>query len=377
MKNRALTDAVVRAAPSNPDKVIRLVDGRGLILQIAKSGRKTWMLRITTDGRDTAVTLGEFPEMNTVAARRAAEGHRAGRKSPSGKESEAPTQSFRAAYEQWLASKAISAKYRADIDGRITKNCQDLMPRPVAQITPQDIIAVCKAISNRGSLDQARRVRQLLGEVFDFSLIHGWCQMNPAPKAINKVLPARRRDHHSMVPVEEAPAVFRAIGHYPSIVVGHALQLLILTAMRTKEVRHLTWQMIDVDSRQIVLPASVMKMGREHRIPLSDQAVDLLKNMPRLSDDLVFPSPRATNRMLSDMALLAAMKSIHGATTHGWRATFSTWANDGVVTGRDIIEAALAHVGNGVIAAYDRGVRFEERRGLMQKWADYVAPVGG
>lgn len=368
MKHRALSDAMLRTIVPDPSKVIKVVDGNGLALHIRPNGRRIWSLRLTRNGRDSTQMLGEYPTMSLGAARKEADVARHAQTPVA----IASTISFRECYEQWLSGKAIADKYKTDIQGRIEANCGTLMSRPIASITIPEVIACCKKISDRGSYDQARRVRRLLQEIFDFALIHQWIQSNPAPAALNKVLPSRKRTNFTMTEVADAPAIFSAIRAYPSIIVGNALALLVLAAMRTKEVRLLEWNMVDFERRAITLPASLMKMNREHRIPMSNQALALLKSTPRLSDRLVFPSPRAMNRPLSDMALLSVMKSLNGATTHGWRATFSSWANANQIAGRDIVEVALSHYIGGIAGAYDRSDRYAARQDLMQKWSNFL-----
>ena len=133
------------------------------------------------------------------------------------------------------------------------------------------------------------------------------------------------------------------------------------------------WTVVDWKGRVWTVPAERMKAGREHRVPLSDAAVKLLEGLPRVSATWIFPTCRA-DRPMSENALLYALQSMFpDISVHGFRSTFSTWANDGRIAAEDIVEAALAHVIPGVRGIYDKGERFDARRVLMQAWAAAIS----
>ncbi len=374
MKSRALSEAAIRAAKADPNKILKLVDGAGLTLVVRSGGRRVWELRVQRGGKDTTEMLGEHPAMSLKAARDKAEARRVELRSGS---TVVSNKTLGEVLELWFANRraALKPSYAADAYRRLDRNVKDEMKRkPIAAVRTTDVIAICNVVADRSAHEQARRVRALLAQVFDFALLHEWIETNPAPKAVLKALPARGKvKHHPAVPVDQLPAVMRAINAYPSIIVRAALLFTILTAARTNEVLAATWNEFDLKAATWTVPAERMKAGREHVVPLSAQAVAITKSLPRISDTFVFPTYRGDDRPLSNMAMLSALKSLGvDATVHGTaRSTFSTWANDTRAAEPDIIEAALAHVVPGVRGAYDRGTRLESRRQLMQDWADF------
>lgn len=380
MKARALTEAAIRAAKPIPNKVRKLVDGGGLTLVVRPTDRRVWELRIQRNGRDTTEQLGEHPEMSLKAARDAAEARRVQlRAAPGAAAGPAPT--LEKVIEAWYENRrtALKPAYADDIYRRLDLNVPaELRKKPIDAVRPADVIDVCTAVANRGAHEQARRVRALLAQVFDFALLKEWIETNPAPKAVLRALPARRKVvHHAAVAVDDMPTVCKAIDAYPGVVTRAALLVTILTAARTNEVLGATWEEFALDGAKPTwtVPAERMKAGRAHVVPLSAQAVVVLKALPRISDRWVFPTYRGDDRALSNMSMLSALKALGiAATVHGFRSTFSTWANDNRIAEPDIVEAALAHTIPGVRGAYDRGVRLEARRELMQGWADFCLP---
>ena len=280
---------------------------------------------------------------------------------------------FEAALEDWLDVATAGRKpgYAADMRERLAFNTAALVGRPLHTITRKDVIAVIEAIAARGSHEQARRVRALLARFFEWAAIGELITDNPAPRALLQRLPAKPPvTHHAAAAFGEMPAVYRRIAAYPSPVTSAALRFLILTAARTSEVLGAEWDEVNLGAAVWTVPAERMKAGRPHRVPLSSQAVALLRGVPRLSDRLLFPTLRR-DRPMSGNALGYALKGMgFEFTVHGFRSTFSTWANDTRAADPDIVEAALAHIVPGVRGAYDRGDRFDARRALMQTWSD-------
>ena len=194
-------------------------------------------------------------------------------------------------------------------------------------------------------------------------------QLLPAPGKISKV------QHHRALPIDETPAFILALRQHEGLS-AKALEFAILTAARSGEVRGATWSEIDLATRVWTVPGERMKAGREHRVPLSEQAVRLLATLPRIEGtDLVFPAPRGAQ--LSDMALTALMRRMKvDAVPHGFRSTFRDWCSERTNYPRELAEQALAHaLENKVEAAYRRGDALEKRMAMMQAWADFCAPT--
>ena len=224
----------------------------------------------------------------------------------------------------------------------------------------------------------AGRVRQRIGAVMKWAVAQGLRADNPAGDAISAALPKtavvhrhQRALHHAEV--GSALARVRSCGACPGIRL--ALEFLVLTAMRSGEVRNARWEEIDRDRAVWTIPTARMKNGREHRVPLSDRAVEVLDEAAQLAaaDRWVFPSPRG--RALHQKHLSELMRALQlDAVPHGFRSSFRDWAAECTDAPREVCELALAHInGDRVEAAYRRSDLFERRRTLMQQWADYAA----
>lgn len=230
--------------------------------------------------------------------------------------------------------------------------------------------------------ETATRLRQRIESVLAAARVRGYRQgENPAAwhNHLDLLLPAvsrrRRLRHHPALPWREMPEFFGELVGNDSIS-SRALRFLILTAARTGEVIGATWDEIDLNSRVWTVPAQRMKSGRAHRVPLSEQAVGLLVDLPRLEERRwLFPSSR-TARPLSNMAMLELLRGLRpGLTVHGFRSTFRDWAGEATGYPRELAEAALAHaIPNMTEAAYRRGDMLERRREMMQAWADFCMP---
>jgi integrase len=188
----------------------------------------------------------------------------------------------------------------------------------------------------------------------------------------------RKVVHHASLPYQEIGA-FMADLRARESVAARALEFAILTAARTGEVLGARWSEIDIDTRTWTVPESRMKAGRQHRVSLSDAAIEALDDMlqHRREDDLLFPGLKR-GKPLSNMALLAVLRRMKrdDLTTHGFRATFKTWAAERTNFAREVVEAALAHVnGDKVEAAYQRGDLFDKRQALMDSWAEFCTKV--
>ena len=206
-------------------------------------------------------------------------------------------------------------------------------------------------------------------------------ETNPAGEAIDGALPSmpKVKAHLRALPYQEVGSALRTVdASQTSPASKHCLKFLVLTAARSGEARGATWDEIDFEGATWTIPGSRMKAGMEHRVPLSDQALDVLMLAHRLEDGsgLCFPSPLRPGRMLSDMTMTKILRSTglaDRATVHGFRTSFKTWTMEQTDTPWAVGEAALAHqLGGTVEQAYARSDLFDRRRMLMQQWADYL-----
>ncbi len=244
--------------------------------------------------------------------------------------------------------------------------------RPLATITPLEVMNAVKAVEARGAGEQAGRVLQRVKAIFRWAVIHGRLESNPMLDLVpSEILKPREVKHRAALDAKDLPAFLAQLDAYdgdPHTV--HALRLLMLTATRPGEVRGARWDEVDIDAALWSIPAERMKMRQEHRVPLSRQALELLQSMQSLSGSPYYPSkPLSENTFNSAMARMG-YKNL--ATAHGFRALFSTVSNE---TGwrADVIERQLAHKErNEVWAAYHRSTYMDERTKLLQWWADYL-----
>ena len=366
------------------------VDGGGLELRAHKSGGKNWVLRLTIGGERRNFGLGGYPGVSLKEARAEAEEtrHRVRRGldpmtvvlerptvptlaevSESVIELRAPTWTSPGHESQWRESLRIHVIPR-------------LGNRPVDTIAPADVIAVLLPIWT-ALPETARRVRQRLGVIFDFSIAAGHRTDNPAA-AVKAALPRdrRRKRHHASLPYREVTDAIDAIRNSAGRnATKLAMEFLILTACRTSEVLGATWDEIDLDSATWTIPAHRMKMRLEHRVPLSTGALEVLEQARKRTGGkgLVFPSDRKLGRALSHPALLKLLKRAgYGhVTSHGFRSSFRNWTLEQTDASWAVCETALAHkLGGDEVVAYARSDLFERRMDLMQDWSDYALGDG-
>lgn len=227
--------------------------------------------------------------------------------------------------------------------------------------------------------ETASRLRGRIESVLDWATVRKYRSgENPArwKGHLDKVLPApskiQKVEHHPAIPVGDMPAFMREL-HTRAGFAERALEFLILTAARSGEVRGASWTEIDLTQAIWTIPAGRMKAGAEHRVPLSIEAIKLLKELPRLAGpELLFPGTKG--QVLSDMTMTAVMRRMKAETVpHGFRSTFRDWAGEKTNFPRELAEQALAHtLQNKVEAAYRRGDALEKRRQMMQEWANFI-----
>ena len=363
----------------------RYGDGRGgyglsLLVKPMASGRlsKTWSQRVRIAGRPANIGLGRYPVVSLSEARAAAlKNARAVAQGQDVRGGGVPT--FEEAVEKvveihrptWKDGARSADIWRSSLGEYAIPR---LGRKRVSDVTTADVMACLLPIWNE-KRETARRVRQRIGAVMKWAVAQGYRQDNPAGEAIGAALPKSTgvQKHMRALPHAEVAAALtkvRASGAWPSTKM--AFEFLVLTAARSGEVRLATWGEVDRDGAVWTVPAERMKTQREHRVPLSDRALEVLREASKYADGsgLVFPSQ--SGRVLSDMTISKLVKE-QGipAVPHGFRSSFRDWCSD---TGqpREVAEMALAHVVRGVEGAYARSDLFERRRRLMDRWAGYI-----
>ena len=366
----------------------RYADGEGLHLYVSRAGRKSWVQRITIDGRRRDIGLGGFPSVSLARAREKAAANRAAvadGRDPLAEKHRPTVPTF------WVAAQrvheATKPRWRngKHIDSWLQTLERHAMPTigntPLDRIERSDVLRVLEPIWTARP-ETARRVRQRMRTVFRWAMAHGFMESNPAGEAIDGALPRmpKTKAHLRALPYQEAGSALKTIGvSQASMAAKLCLRFLVLTAARSGEARGATWGEIDLEGRVWRIPDERMKAGMEHRVPLSDQALHLLGGASALRDGsgLVFPSPLKAGAALSDMTLTKVLRSTglaERATVHGFRSSFKNWTLEQTDTPWAVSEAALAHMlGNSTEQAYARSDLFERRRELMQQWADYLS----
>lgn len=360
--------------------------GPGLYLRVRDTGSAWWMYRYMKAGQAHEISLGPVYAKSLANVRAEAEALRAARYHGSDPALERQKRRgvpiFSALAVEYIdAHKAgwKNAKHAAQWESTLkTYAYPEFGKLAVDQVETAHVLAVLKPIWYDKS-ETASRLRGRIEAVLDYATAHHHRQGdNPArwKGHLDKLLPRKTKvvavEHHAALPYAEAAAFMKALRQKEGTG-ARALEFAILTAVRSGEVRGATWDEIDLSAKVWVIPPERMKSGREHRIPLSVQAVALLEALP-VQAGLVFPGHKA-GRPLSDMSLTAVLRRMKRGdlTAHGFRSTFRDWAAEMTSHPHEVAEMALAHaVGNKVEAAYRRGDLFEKRRAIMQDWADYL-----
>ena len=385
-----LTDLAVRNAKPGP-KTARLRDERGLYLEISPKGGKWWRLRYTFQGKENMLSLGVYPDVSLKDARERRDEARkliangidpsaARKEEKADAAAEALTFGFvaREWYERFKPK--WSPSHSLDVIQRLEKNVfPALGSHPICDITAPELLAAVRLIEGRGAVESARRVLQMCGQIFRYAIATGQAERDIAADLRGALPPAREKHHASITDPKGVAQLLRAIdGYEGSMVACCALRLAPLVFVRPGELRHAEWSEIDLDKAEWRIPAEKMKMKEQHIVPLSRQAVAILRELHPLTGAgrYVFPSTRTSARPMSENTVLAALRRMgytkDEMTGHGFRSMASTLLNE-MGWNRDAIERQLAHgERNAVRASYNFAEYLPERRRMMQAWADYL-----
>lgn len=389
-----LTDAACRAARAG-ERPRKLSDGKGLYLAVMPTGGKLWRLKYRYGGNERVYSIGGYPEIGLAAARverdRAREWLRRGNdpvverrtSRATTKTEEADDSTFKFVAEEWLTKQPYSAAHLAAQRKRLD---DDLLPVlgsiPVAEITPAQVLEVLRRFESRGALEMGAKCRRMASQIFRYAVQTARTTSDPAALLV-KAIKAPVTRHRATIPLKEMPALLKAVGAVPAEAnTKLAFYWLLLTAARTGEMRFATWHEIESEKLWRV-PAARMKMRREHLVPLSRQARHVLKlaRELRTSTDegaLLFPGFTRYGALSENalLAMLARAGYFGRQTSHGFRASFSTWAHEVEEADPDVVEACLAHVPNDVRSVYNRSTYLSKRVALLQKWADQLVKWG-
>ncbi len=364
----------------------RYADGNGLYLKIDPSGARRWEQRIVIQGRQRTLGLGGVQLVTLAEAREKALANRKIARAggdPMDHRRQVNIPTFEAAAADVIELHRPSwrnAKHAAQWDSTLrTYVYPRLGKRRVSDIDTAEILNVLTPIWHKKA-ETARRVRQRISTVMKWAVAKGFRQDNPCGDVLSAALPNNRdngKRHLPALPHGEVGGAIQAVrASGTGAVVKLAFEFLILTGARSGEIRHMTWSEVDMDAAIWTVPAERMKAGREHRVPLSTRAMEILGEARQLKGGggLVFPGAQP-GRPFPEATLPNLMKdlSLNGV-PHGFRSSFRDWAAECTNTPHAVMEAALAHtIRNKAEAAYARSDLFERRRNLMEQWAEYLA----
>lgn len=361
-------------------------DGGGLYLFIDAGARRRWLFMYTRNGKRTELGLGSARDLSLANARSEAARLRevlvlgGDPKAERAKNDDIPT--FGRCADDYVAAMEPSwrnAKHAAQWKMTLTTYAEPLRAKAVDAITTQDVLDVLKVLWKRVP-ETAERLRGRIENVLDAAKAKGHRSgENPARWRghLDQLLPKRQRlsrGHHAALGYEVVP-VFMGRLRERDAVAARALEFVILTAARSGEVLGAQWSEIDVARRVWTIPPARMKAGREHRVPLSPRALEIIEEMKVFGEEgYLFPGPKP-DRPLSVMAMAMLLRRMKcEVTVHGFRSSFRDWASETTGFPHEVCEMALAHaIGNKAEAAYRRGDLFDKRRGLMEAWASYCA----
>jgi integrase len=385
-----LTDVKIRQAKP-AEKPYKLFDGGGLFLLVQPIGSKLWRLKYRFGGKERLLSIGSYDrgvslkkarEARSQALEQLVEGIDPGALKKQEKQAERKRveNSFRAIALNW--AETYGARWTDSHRARVVGSLEaDVFPAlgdlAITVITPPMVLEALRAVESRGALDVASRVLQRTSAIFRFAIQTGRAIYNPAAD-MQGVLKTRKVVHRSTISRAELPEFLKKLDSYSGDPITKlALKLILLTFVRTGELRGARWEEFDVDEREWRIPAERMKMWSPHIVPLSSQALAVLEELSPLTSqcDLLFPSQRDQQKPMSENTLLYALYRLgyhKRATVHGFRALASTILNE---TGfrPDVIERQLAHVErNKVRAAYHRSEYLDERRSMMDWWGNCI-----
>ncbi len=396
--SEVLTHEACVAAPRKP-KPYRLRDGDYLYLRVEPSGRKVWRWDYTFGGSRTMMAFGTFPAVSLQEARRLrdeakdqiAQGQKpvVARKLAKQMQELAQRQTFGLVAEELLAKMEREGRAPTTLAKNrwlMTDLASDLTHRPIKHLTPVEVLEVLRKAENRGRLESARRLRSAIGQVLRYGVATGRAHTDFTPSLQGAIAVPRVKHRPAIISPEGAGRLMLAIESYEGRVVRHALTLMAYCFPRPGELRLAEWSEIDIRNAVWTIPATRAKMRREHRIPLSPQAVREFSALRKISggsqgeaDDkprYCFPSSRP-GRPMSEATMNAALRTLgyDGEThvAHGFRAMASSIINEFSDFSPDAIEKALGHVdSNAIRRAYHRAEHWAERVRLMNWWSDFL-----
>ncbi len=414
LSDKALRAAIKQASEEGKPKTVN--DGGGLLMIARPDGVGWWRLRYWMDTRENRLSLGVFPEVSLAVARQRrdeakrqiAEGIDPSEARKADKEVQARARvveelqeagqplpgTFEAVAREWWST-VHSAKVSEGHAARtLTRLEQDAFPwigtRAIAELRAADVLACAQRVVQRGAIETAHRLKDACGQVFRYGVAVSLCERNPVVDLRDALPPVPARHHAALTDPAEVGKLLRAMdGYHGHPVTRFGLLLSPLLFLRPGELRHLEWGWIDWADASFSVPSELMKRkkadkakGQPHWVPLARQAVELLRELQPFTGQgrLLFPSLTSSQRAMSENTVRSALRRLgygnDDMTAHGFRAMARTMAVERLGIAAEVVEAQLAHaVGDPLGRAYNRTQFLQQRRELMQAWADYLDDI--
>lgn len=380
-----LTDTLIRNTKPQ-DKPIQLVDGFGLYLEVRPTGARHWRMRYRLDGKDSRISLGQYPLMSLKEARAERERIRAllaqgvspieERRTEKAIRRRQATDTFEQLAREWLdrRSEKWTDYYQRNVLACLEQNAfPSIGALPIRRVTSAHILAILQAMEDRGVRTYAIQLRQWISAIFRHAIVTLRADTDPAAP-LKGAIERPAIQHARCLSREEIDDFLEALDAYKgNRTTVLAIKMLLYCFVRTIEMRTARWE--DIDGDLWVIPAGRMKMRRTHSVPLSRQALEVIEELRTITgaNQWLFPGQRDPKKPMSGTTVNRALEYMGiQATGHDFRATASTWLNE-LGFRSDVIERQLAHVeGNATRRAYNHALYLDERRDMMQKWADWV-----
>lgn len=390
----ALSDTSIRNVRPG-SKVQKRSDGGGLYLHVAPGGGKLWRMAYRFEGKQKTLSFGAYPAVSLKDARSKrdeakemlAQGIDPGKQKKEAKALAAAVvreqeSTFELVAREWYARKTshLTPDYQKQIISRLENMIFPYIGnKPFATLEPADILAAVRPKEESGAIETAHRLVQLTGQVCRYARLVGYAKYDVSAGLTEALPPVKTKHLATITEPEKIGELLRSIDDYQGdISISYAMRVLPYVFVRSVEIRGARWAEVDFNNAEWVISAGRMKMRKPHVVPLASQVVKLLETMREYSGhtEFIFPSPQSASKYISDMGLLNALRRMGYAkgemTIHGFRAMASTLLNEQGYRA-DVIEAQLAHgERNAIRAAYNHASYMEERRQMMQAWADYL-----
>lgn len=387
-----LTNAGIKAAEPK-SKPYKLSDEKGMYLEVAPSGGKWWRLKYRYEGKEKRISLGTYPDVGLKEAREKREEARrllaagidpgANRKALRSSTAGDDADSFEVIAREWFGRQRATW-VDSHADKIISRLERDLFPwlgrRQISSITAPELLGALRRIEERGAVETAHRALQNCGQIYRYAIATGRAERDPTPALRGALAPVKQTHYPAVTDPARIAALLRAIdGYEGTLITRSALRLAPLLFVRPGELRKAEWSEIDLESAEWNIPSARMKMREAHLVPLSTQAVAILRELHPVTKGgrYVFPSARSKDRPMSDNSILAALRRMgfpkEEMTGHGFRAMARTVLDEVLQFRPDYIEHQLAHsVRDPNGRAYNRTAHLPERKKMMQRWADYL-----